>query len=325
MKLNRRTLLSLGASAATAFVAARAAQAQSYPTRPVRLVVPFPPGGVVDLYGRLIGQKLSERLGQPFIIENRPGAGGNIGTESVVRAMPDGYTLLMLTSTNSWNVPIYEKLTFDFIRDIRPIATIYYSGGILVANPSFPAKSVLELISYAKENPGKINMPSGGIGSAQHVWGELFKSMTGVDMQHVPYRGGGPALIDVLAGQMPLMFETFATSISQVQTGKLRAIAVTAATRAPLLPDVPTIAESVPGYDAWGWQGVGAPKNTSPEIIEKLNREINEVLSDSEMKARTAELGGTIIQMNPTETAKFIASYTEKWVTIIRAAGIKME
>jgi tripartite-type tricarboxylate transporter receptor subunit TctC len=231
----------------------------------------------------------------------------------------------MITSTNAWNVPIYEKLTFDFLRDITPIATIYYNGGILVAHPSFPAKSVLDLIAYAKANPGKVNMPSGGIGSAQHVWGELFKAMTGTDMQHVPYRGGGPALIDVLAGQMPLMFETFATSIGHVQTGTLRALAVTAATRATLLPDVPTIAESVPGYDAWGWQGVGAPKGTPTAIVERLNREINDMLADPAMKARIADLGGITIPKSPSEAAEFITSYTEKWAKIIKGAGIRME
>ena len=324
MNLNRRRLLSLTAAAATC-IGVRTAASQAYPTRPVRLVVPFPPGGVVDLYARLIGQKLSERLGQPFIIENRAGAGGNIGTEAVVRSAPDGYTLLQITSANSWNVPLYEKLTFDFLRDITPIATIYYNGGVLVVHPAFPVKSVPELIAYAKANAGKIHMASGGIGTAQHVWGELFKAMTGVDMLHVPYRGGGPALIDVLAGQMPLMFETFATAIGHIQAGKLRALAVTAATRADLLPDVPTIGEFVPGYEAWGWQGVGAPRNTPKEIIERLNREINAILADPAMRTRIADLGGTIIQKSPAEAAAFIADYTEKWSKIIRTAGIRMD
>jgi tripartite-type tricarboxylate transporter receptor subunit TctC len=291
----------------------------------VKLVVPFPPGGIVDVYGRLIGQRLSERLGQPFIIENRAGAGGNIGTEAVVRSPPDGYTLMMITSTNSWNVPLYEKLSFDFLRDIVPIATIYYNGGILVVNPSLPVKSVAELIAYAKANPGKLHMASGGVGTAQHVWGELFKSMTGVDMLHVPYRGGGPAMIDVLSGQMPLMFETFGTAISNVQGGRLRAIAVTAGQRAELLPDVPTIGETVPGYEAWGWQGIGAPKGTPPEIVDKLNREINAMLAEPAMKARIADLGGTTIPKSPVEAAAFIADYTDKWSKIIRGAGIRME
>jgi len=324
MKLNRRELLCLGMGA-TASAGVSSAHAQTYPSRPVKLVVPFPAGGVVDLYGRLMGQRLSERLGQTFIVENRPGAGGNIGTESVVRAAPDGYTLLQISSTNSWNVPLYEKLSFDFLRDIVPIGTIYQSPAIVVANPTFAPKSIAELIAHAKANPGKVHMASGGVGTAQHVYGELFKSMTGVDMLHVPYRGGGPALIDVLSGQMEIMFETFGTGIGHVQAGKLRALAVTSPKRVALLPDVPTVAETVPNYEAWGWQGIGAPKSTPLDIVDKLNREMNAILSEPAMKTRIADLGAAIIQKSPAEAAAFIADYTDTWSKIIRGAGIRME
>jgi tripartite-type tricarboxylate transporter receptor subunit TctC len=289
----------------------------------VRLIVGSPPGGVVDLYARLIGQWLSERLGQPFVIENRPGAGGNIGTEAVVRAAPDGYTLLQLTAGHSWNVALYDKLSFNFIRDIAPVASIYSSSSALLVHLSFPAKSVPELIAYAKANPGKISMASTGVGTVGHVYGELFKMMAGVDMLHIPYRGW--PLPDLLAGQVPLMFEPIGSSLEYIRSGKVRALAVTSATRAEVLPDIPTVGEFVTGYEASGWQGVGAPRNTPVEIINKLNEEINAALTDPKMKARIADLGGTVLAGSPAEFRTFIGAYTEKWSKVIKLAGIKVD
>jgi len=279
---------------------------------------------VVDVFARLIGQWLSDRLGQPIIIENRAGAGGNLATEAVVKAPPDGYTLLMIGSNNAWNVTLYDNLSFNFIRDIAPVASIYRGPAVLVVHPSFPAKSVPELIAHAKANPGKINMASGGVGSAQHVYGELFKMMTGVDMLHVPYRGGGPALTDLLAGQVPVMFDTLATSIEHIRAGKLRALAVTSATRSDALPDIPTVGDFVPGYEGTGWQGVGAPRNTSAEIIAKLNREINAGLADPRMKARITDFGYTVFASSPADFGTFIAAYTEKWAKVIKFSGAKI-
>jgi len=322
--LGRRAFLHLAAGAAALPAVSRIARAQAYPARPVRLIAPFPPGGVVDLYARLIGQWLSEHLGQPFVIENRAGAGGNVGTEVVVHAPPDGYTLLQLSSSNAWNATLYDNLKFDFIRDIAPVASIYLAPAVLVVHPSFPVKSVPELIAYAKANPGRINMASGGVGSAQHVYGELFKMMAGVDMLHVPYRGGGPALADLLAGQVPLMFDTLATSIEHIRAGKLRALAVTGAVRSQVLPDTPTVGDFVPGYEGIGWQGVGAPRNTPAEIIDKLNKEINAGLGDPRIKARVADLGGTVFISSPADFGAFIAAYTEKWAKVIKFSGAKI-
>ena len=324
MKLSRRNFLHVAAGAAALPALSRIAWAQAYPARPVRLIAPFPPGGVVDLYARLIGQWLSEHLGQPFVIENRAGAGGNVGTEVVVHAPPDGYTLLQLSSSNAWNATLYDNLKFDFIRDIAPVASIYRAPAVLVVHPSFPVKSVPELIAYAKTNPGGINMASGGVGSAQHVYGELFKMMAGVDMLHVPYRGGGPALADLLAGQVPLMFDTLATSIEHIRAGKLRALAVTGAVRSQVLPDTPTVGDFVPGYEGIGWQGVGAPRNTPAEIIDKLNKEINAGLGDPRIKARVADLGGTVFISSPADFGAFIAAYTEKWAKVIKFSGAKI-
>jgi len=324
MKLSRRNFLHVAAGAAALPALSRIAWAQAYPARPVRLIAPFPPGGVVDLYARLIGQWLSEHLGQPFVIENRAGAGGNVGTEVVVHAPPDGYTLLQLSSSNAWNATLYDNLKFDFIRDIAPVASIYLAPAVLVVHPSFPVKSVPELIAYAKANPGRINMASGGVGSAQHVYGELFKMMAGVDMLHVPYRGGGPALADLLAGQVPLMFDTLATSIEHIRAGKLRALAVTGAVRSQVLPDTPTVGDFVPGYEGIGWQGVGAPRNTPAEIIDKLNKEINAGLGDPRIKARVADLGGTVFISSPADFGAFIAAYTEKWAKVIKFSGAKI-
>jgi tripartite-type tricarboxylate transporter receptor subunit TctC len=324
MKLPRRQFLHLAAGAAALPAVSHVAWAQPYPTRPVRLVVGFPPGGVADLYARLIGQWLPERLGQAFIIENRAGAGGNLAAEAVVKAPPDGYTLLMVGANNAWNATLYDNLNFNFIRDIAPIGSIYRAPAVLVVHPSFPTKSVPELIAYAKANPGKINMASGGVGSAQHVYGELFKMMSGVDMLHVPYRGGGPALADLLAGQVPVMFDTLATSIEHIRAGKLRALAVTSATRSEVLPDVPTVGDFVPGYEGTGWQGLGAPRNTSAEIIDKLNKQINAGLADPRMKARIADLGGTVFAGSPADFGTFIAAYTDKWAKVIKFAGAKV-
>ena len=323
-KLSRRNFLHLAAGAAALPTVPRFARAQAYPTRSVRLIVGWPPGGPADLFARLIGQPLSERLGQPFIIENRPGAGGNMATETVVRAPPDGYTLLMISSVNAYNATLYDKLNFDFVRDIAPVASIYRGPGVLVVHPSFPAKSVPELIAYAKSSPGKINMASAGVGSTPHVYGELFKMMTGVDMLHVPYRGAAPAMTDLLAGQVQVMFEPLATSIEHIRSDKLRALAVTSATRLDVLPGIPTVGDFVSGYEATGWQGVGAPRSTPAAVIEKLNREINAVLADPKMKARIVDFGYTVFASSPANFGTFIAAYTEKWAKVIKLSGAKI-
>ena len=325
MKLPRRKFLHLASGAAALPAVLRIARAQAYPTRSVRLIAPFPAGGVVDLFSRLIAQPLSERLGQTVIIENRAGAGGNVGTEAAVRASPDGYTLLLMTSTNAINQTLYDKLNFDITRDIIPVASINRGIGVLEVHPSFPAKTIPEFIAYVKANPGQVNMASGGIGSSQHIYGELFKMMAGVNMVHVPYRGGGPALTDLLAGQVPVMFDTIATSMEQIKAGKLRALAVTAATRSQVLPNVPTIGEFVPGYEATGWQGIGAPRNTPPEIIDRLHREINACLDDPKLQARIVELGYLVFKTSQAEFSSFVAESTEKWANIIRAANIRAE
>jgi tripartite-type tricarboxylate transporter receptor subunit TctC len=303
----------------------RIARAQAYPSRPVRLIVPFTPGGAFDIMARLIGQWLSERLGQPFVIENRPGGGGNIGTEAVVRAPTDGYTLLLCGTPNAVNATLYEKLNFNFIRDIAPVAGVFRGAYVVVVNPSVPAKSIPEFIAYAKANPGKINMASGGVGSAHHVNGELFKMMAGGNLVHVPYRGAGPALVDLLAGQVQVMFAFMTSSIEYVRAGRLRALAVTTATRSEALPDVPSVGEFVAGYEASGWFGVGAPRATPVEIVDKLNKEINAGLADPKMKARLAEWGATALPGSPADFGKLIAEETEKWGKVVRFAGIKAE
>src|SRR6202048_2329409 len=286
MKLPRRKFLQLAAGAATLLILSRSAQAQSYPSRPVRLIVPLAPGGATDIVARLIGQWLSERLGQPFVIDNRPGAGGNLGTETVVKARPDGYTILMASTTNAINATLYDKLSFNFIRDIAPVATISRNSLVMVVHPSIPAKTVPEFIAYAKANPRKLNMASLGNGSPNHVSGELFKMMTGVDMVHVPYRSGGPALTDLLGGQVQVTFSPMSTSIGYIRAAKLRALDVTTATRSEVLPDVPTVAEFMPGYEASTWAGIGVPKSTPAEIIDKLNKEINAAFADPATRAR---------------------------------------
>jgi tripartite-type tricarboxylate transporter receptor subunit TctC len=325
MKLPRRRFLHLVAGAAALPATSRIARAQAYPSRPVRIVVGFPPAGLNDITARLIGQWLSELLGQQFIIENRPGVGGNLATEAVAKSPSDGYTLLLTGSNDAWNASLYDNLKFNYIRDIVPVATVSRGMGVLVVHPSVSAKSVLELIAYAKANPGGITMASSGVGSAPHIYWELFKSMTGVNMLHVPYRGGGPALTDLLAGQVQVFFSTMASSIEHIRAGKLRPLAVTAATRADALPDVPTVGEFVPGYEATIWLGIGAPKNTPSEIIGKLNRDINAGLANQRMKMRFAELGDAAFVSSPRDFAKLIAEDTDKWAKVIRAANIKAE
>jgi tripartite-type tricarboxylate transporter receptor subunit TctC len=325
MKLPRRNFLHLAAGAAALPAVSRIAWAQTYPTRPVHVIVPFAPAGGSDITARLIGQWLSERLGQPFVIENRPGGGGNIGTEAAVRASPDGYTLLYVTTANVINATLYDKLNFNFIRDIAPVATISRNTYVMVVHPSMPAKTVPEFIAYAKAHPRKVNMASAGTGSPPHVSGELFKMMTGVDMVHVPYRRGGPALIDLLGGQVQVYFATTVSSIGYIRAGRLRALAVTTTRRSEALPDIPTVAEFVPGYEASSWYGVGAPKAAPAEIVEKLNKEINADLADPKIKARLADLGGDVLVLSTADFGKLIADETEKWGNVIRALNIKVE
>jgi tripartite-type tricarboxylate transporter receptor subunit TctC len=325
MKLPRRNFLYLAAGAAALPAVSRFAWAQVYPSRPVRIIVGFAPAGSTDIMARLIGQWLSERLGQSFVVENRPGAGTNIATEAVVRAPADGYTLLMVGSANAVNATLYDKLNFNFIRDIAPVAGITVVPNVIVVHPSVPAKTIPELIAYAKANPGKINIASGPIGGPGHVAAELFKMMTGADMLLVSYRGGGPALTDLLAGQVQVMFPTTAASIEYVRAGRLRVLAVTAATRSEALPDIPTVGEFVPGYEASYWIGIGAPKATPAEIVDKLNAEINAALADPKMKSRLADLGGTVLPGSPAAFGKLIAEETEKWGNVIRALNIKAD
>ena len=325
MTLRRRQFLRLAAGTAALPVLPRLASALDYPTRPARIIVGYAAAGPTDITGRLVGQWLSARLGQQFIVDNRPGAGSNVGTELVVQASPDGYTLLLVTTTNAINATLYDKLNFNFIRDIAPIGSIMRTANVMLVNPSSPAKTVAEFISYAKANPGKINMATAGVGSPPHVYGELFKAMAGVDLISVHYRGGGPGLVDLLGGQVQVMFEGIVSSIGYIRAGKLRALAVTSANRLDALPDIPTVGEFVPGYEASGWFGLGAPKNTPAQIINTLNREIDAELADPTMKARIADLGGSPMSMTPTAFGKFIADETEKWAKVIRAANIKAE
>jgi tripartite-type tricarboxylate transporter receptor subunit TctC len=324
MKLPRRNFLHLAAGAAALPAVSRFAFAQAYPTRPVRIIVGLAPGGPADIVARLIAQWLSERLGQQFIVENRTGAATNIATEAVVRAPADGYTLLFVTATNAINTTLYEKLSFNLSRDIVPVAGLIRAPCVLEVNPSVPAKSVPDFIAYAKDNPGKLTMASSGIGTPSHVFSELFKFMTGVNLVHVPYRGAAPAVTDLLAGQVQVFFDPFPNSIEYIRAGKLRPLAITSATRSEALPDVPTVSEFVPGYEASFWFGIGAPKATPAEIVEQLNKEVNAALADPKMKARLADLG-VALQGSPAEFGKLIADDTEKWGKVIRAANIKAE
>ncbi len=325
MKLPRRQFLHLAAGAAALPAVSRIARAQTYPTRPVRIIVGFTPAGAVDISARIIGRWLSERLGQPFIIENRPGAATNIATEAVVRAPADGYTLLVASPPVAINATLYENLNLNFIRDIAPVATVIRAPYVLEVNPSVPAKTVPEFIAYAKANPGKISMASSGNGSGPHLAGELFKMMAGVEIVHVPYRGEAPAMNDLLGGQVHMLFGTTPVGTEHIRAGKVRALAVTTATRAEVLPDTPSLGDFLPGYEASFWDGFGVPKNTPAEVIEKLNDEINAALADPKIKARFADLGGTTLAGSPADFGKLVAEETEKWAKVIRAANIKPE
>ena len=320
---DRRRVLHLAAAAALLPAVSRVARAQAYPSRPVRIIVPFPAAGLSDIVTRLVGQWLSERLATPFVIENRPGAASNLGTEVVVNAPPDGYTLLNLSSANATNATMYDKLNFNFIRDIAPVASFVRFPYVLEVNPSVPVKTVPELIAYAKANPGKLSIASAGTGTPAHIAGELFKQMTGIDMVHVPYRGAALALTDLIGGQVQVMIDNMAASLEHIRAGRLRALAVTTATRLETLPDLPTVGEFVPGFEASSMNGLGAPKHTPAEIVDKLNKEINAALADPKIKARIADLGLTPLVGSPADLEKLIADETEKWGKVIRAANIK--
>jgi len=323
MKLPRRKFLHLALGAAALPAVPSITRAQTYPSRPARIVVPFAAGGSTDIIARLIGQWLSERLGQQFVIENRPGAGSNVGTEVVVNAPPDGYTLLLVGASSAINATLYDKLNFNFLRDITPVAGIMSIPFVMAVNPSLPAKTTSEFIAYARANPGKVNMASGGTGTAGHMSGELFKMMAGVNMVHVPLSGEALALTDMLGGHAQAMFGTMPASIEHVRAGKLRPLAVTSARRSELLPDLPTVGDFVPGYETSAWQGVGAPKATPVDIIDKLNREINAALADPKIKSRVADMGGTVLAGSPADFGKFIADETEKWGKVVKFSGAK--
>jgi tripartite-type tricarboxylate transporter receptor subunit TctC len=323
VKPSRRRFLRLAAGAAVLPTASRIARAENYPTRPIRWIVGFGAGTSVDIFARLIGQFLSDRLGQPLVIENRPGAGGNIATEAVVRAAPDGYTLLDITSANIWNATIYDNLSYNFIRDIAPIAGTVRGLGVMEVIPSFPAKTVPEFIAHAKANPGKISFASSGVGTPQHLYGELFKMMAGIEMTHVPYRGSPQSLTGLFGGETQVIFDTLATSIEHIKAGRLRALAVTSASRSGQLPDVPTVGEFLSGYEATSWQGLGAPKGTPVEIIERLSREASAAIADPTLKSRIENLGYATFPIAAAELTRFIADETEKWAKVIRAANIK--
>jgi tripartite-type tricarboxylate transporter receptor subunit TctC len=325
MQLSRRNFLHLAAGAAAVPIVSRMARAQAYPTRPVRWIVAVAPGGGNDVFARLMGQWLSQRLGQPFIVENRPGAGNNIGTEAVVKAPPDGYTLLLASSNNASNAALYGNLNFNFIRDIAPVAGIARTTLVMVVNPSVPAKTVSDFIAYGKANPGKLNMASAGTGGIGHLAGELFKMTAGVNLVHVPYRGNGPALTGLLGGEVDLLFPSLASSIEYIRAGKLRGLAVTSAMRSDAIPELPSAGEFVPGYEISTWYGVGAPRGTPAEVIDTLNREINAGLADPTLKARFAALGDIPMPMTPAEFGKLVADDTEKLGNVVKFAGIKAE
>ncbi len=325
MKLPRRRFLHLAAGAVALPAVSRGAWAQSFPNRQVRIVVGTAAGGANDVLARLIGQWLSERLGQPFVIENRLGAASNLATEIVVRAPPDGYTLLMVSPSSAINATLYSKLNFVFLRDIAPVGGIIRVPGAIEVHPSFPATNVSEFIAYAKANPGKLNFGSGGVGTSTHMAGELFKMMAGIEMTHVPYRGAAPAMTDLISGQLQVMFATLVTSIGYIRAGTLRALAVTTTTRSETMPDIPTVAESLPGYESSDWFGVGTSKDTPPEIVDRLNKEINAGLADPKLKARLTDLGGLVIPASPAAFGKLVAEETEKWGKVVKFAGIKAD
>jgi tripartite-type tricarboxylate transporter receptor subunit TctC len=325
MKLARRTFLHLAAGAAALPSVSRVAWAQSYPTRPVRILVGFAAGQAIDIIVRIVAQSLSDQLGQQFVIENRPGAGGNLAAEVVVRSPADGYTLLAVGMNNMINATLYERLSFNFIRDIAPVASILRAPQVMLVNPSVPARTMPEFITYAKANPGKINMASAGIGSPTHLSGELFKMMTGINMLHVPYRGSPAALTDLIAGQVQVMFDNVASSLEHIRSGRLRALAVTTTTRWEGLPDIPTVSDYVPGFETGGMAGIGTPKGTPPEIVEKLNKGINSAIADVKVKTRLVELGGTVLPGSPGDFEKLIAVETEKWAKVVKFSGAKAE
>jgi tripartite-type tricarboxylate transporter receptor subunit TctC len=323
MTPHRREFLRFAVGATSLPIAPRLARSQAFPNRPVRIIAGYPPGGVVDIYARLMGRWLSERLGQSFVVENRAGAAGTIAVESVVHAPADGYTLLLSSGNDAYNELIYPDIKFKYIRDIAPVAGIALSPCIMAVTPSFPSRSVPEFIAYANANPGKVNFASAGVGTTQHVSGELFKIMTGINMVHVTYRGGAPAVSDLLAGQVQLMFEFVASALPHVRSEGLRALGVTSSMRLPSLPDLPTVGEFLPGFETGAWFGLAAPKQTPAEIVEKLNREVNAILNDSRVKSRIDQLGGDEIRGSPAEFEKFVLADSEKWSKVIRAAGIK--
>jgi tripartite-type tricarboxylate transporter receptor subunit TctC len=324
MRFPRRQFLRLAGAAAALPAVSRLARAQGYPSRQIRLIIGYPPGGSADITARLMAQWLGERLGQPVIIESRPGGGTNIATEAVINAPPDGYTLLLVAPANAINAALYEKLNHNFLRDMLPVAGLIRFPNVVVVNPDVPVKSIPELIEYAKANPGKLNMASSGNGSTIHMSGELFKMMTGVNMIHVPYRGGALALTDMIAGQVQVMFDNIPTAMEFVRSGKLRGLAVTGAARSETLPDLPTVADFLPGYEATSWYGLGAPKGTPSDIIDKLNREVNAILADPKTKARFAELGAILLPGTPSEFGKLVADETEKWGKVVKFSGAKV-
>src|SRR6266516_4010279 len=326
MKLShRRQFLQLAAGAAALPAVSRIAGAQTYPTRPLRLIIGYPPGGSADITARLTGQWLSERVGQPVVIESRPGAATNLATEAVVRAAPDGYTLLLVAPANAINATLYDKLTFNFLRDIEPVVGIIRFPNVVVVNPSLPIKTIPELIAYAKANPGKLNMASSGNGSTIHMSGELFKMLTGINMVHVPYRGGAPALTDLIAGVMQVMFDNLPTCAEHVKSGKLRGLAVTSMARSDVLPDLPLVADFLPGYEASAWYGLAAPKGTPAESVDRLNKAVNEILADPKAKARFTEIGAILLPGSATDFGKLVADETEKWGKVVKFAGVKVD
>jgi tripartite-type tricarboxylate transporter receptor subunit TctC len=323
MKISRRKFLHLAASSTVLPVLPRTARAQTYPSRPVHIIVPYAAAGPNDIVARVVCQWLSEHLGQPFVIENRPGAGSNIGTEMVVHAPPDGYTVLVVSSSQAINATLYDKLNFSFIRDIAPVASIMRVPNVMVVNPAFPARSVREFIDYGRANPGKLNFGSSGIGASNHMSGELFKSMTGLDLMHVPYRSSGPALTDLVGGQVQVMFDAIASAVEHIRAGRLRPLGVTTATKADALPEVPVIADAVPGYEVSNWFGFGMPRNTPADVVTTFNKAVNQAIADPKLKARLAELGGILMPGSPADFGKLIAEETEKWGKVIRSANIK--